>query len=299
MHILRGYVEEPIQGDFRDENAPAYPDTGNLTTGDCLIGKRSGDAKRFCSLFDRESESLDGLVWIGVFGAPALDVKVEPRCNIFSVSKSVRVLLPPVLVDHRDRADRYLERKLWNLVIVGHGTSLPLACCPRLLLCRAEHVAHDCCCCTVAILYEVTVNPESERGVSVSKATSNGTDVHPRSYELRSREVAQVMQSDSLCSDGITNPDEKRSDIVGSEWCRAVNERGENEGIRKKRCSDSLRPADDFILVFLKEGNADGIERNLPGVVRLRRLLGDSTGDDNHGTGHLNGVRTTLLGAFQ
>ena len=96
------------------------------------------------------------------------------------------------------------------------------------------------------------------------------------------------MQSDSLCSDGITNPDEKRGDIVGSKWGRAINERGENEGILQKRYSDSLGPANDFILVRLKKGNANRIERYLPGVVRLRCLLGNSTGDYDHGTGHLD-----------
>ena len=90
-------LEQLVQCDLRDENTPSYPDAGDLTSGDCLVGKRTGDAKGFCRLFDREGKSLDWLPRFCLFGSAALDVKVEPRCNVFGIAECVRVLLPPVL----------------------------------------------------------------------------------------------------------------------------------------------------------------------------------------------------------
>jgi hypothetical protein len=51
-------------------------------------------------------------------------VEIEPRCNVFGVTESVWILLPPVLVDHRDSANVYLERKFGNLIVLRHEPSL-------------------------------------------------------------------------------------------------------------------------------------------------------------------------------
>ncbi len=47
-------------------------------------------------------------------------------------------------------------------------------------------------------------------------------------------------------------------------------------------------PANDFTLVLLQEGNPGRIDGHFPEGISLRRLLGNATGNDDHGAGYFN-----------
>ncbi len=120
------------------------------------------------------------------------------------------------------------------------------------------------------------VHPEGEGGIGIAEEVGHSPDVHASVDELRCREVAEVVETHVGCSDGVAHPDEERRHVVGSEGRRRLDVGREDEGVGGERSPGVGDPLLDPLPVCREEGDADGVESDLPGAVGLGALLGES-----------------------
>jgi hypothetical protein len=115
----------------------------------------------------------------------------------------------------------------------------------------------------------------------------HGPDIHAYMDELRCREVTEVVETHVGCSDSVADPDEERRHVVRTEGGGRLNVRREDEGVVGERPSSLGDPLLDSLAVGSEEGDADGVESDLPGAVGLGALLGEPTRRHDEGPGDI------------
>ena len=109
----------------------------------------------------------------------------------------------------------------------------------------------------------------------MAEEVGHSPDVHARVDELRCREVPEIVETHVGCSDSVPDPDEERRHVVRPEGRGRLNVRREDEGVVGERPSGIGDPTLDLLAVCGEEGDADGVESDLPGAVSLGALLGE------------------------
>ena len=125
--LLPSTVQQPLQGDPGDEDAPADADAGNLAAGDGVVGGRPGDAEHDCSLLDSNGEPLDWPLLDDRPDSPSLDVQLVPLGDSDGFAEGIRVCVPPVQLGDRDAPDGLGASKLGK-VEVGLAYTSPVLC---------------------------------------------------------------------------------------------------------------------------------------------------------------------------
>ena len=158
---------------------------------------------------------------------------------------------------------------------------LPLG---RLLL-GTKDAAHDGGCCPVSFFDEVAVHPKGEGRVRVAEPVGHSSDVHASSNELGGSEVPKIMEPDVWSTDLVSDSDEERRHVVGTEGRLGFDEGGEDERIRTEGRSCGGDPLVNSCPMFGEQRNSERVESNLSGAPRLRGFLGEPTRHDNQRTG--------------
>jgi hypothetical protein len=151
-----------------------------------------------------------------------------------------------------------------------------------------QDVSHDDCSGTVTLFDRVAVNAQRKRRIGVTEPPSDRSNVYSCADQLRGREVPEIVKSDCRCFDGITNPNEERCHVVGSERYRAITEWREHEAFSiHVRSNRAGKPTGRFPEAA-QQGDSDAVKRNGTRPIRLRGLLGNSASDYDDGARHLD-----------
>lgn len=120
----------------------------------------------------------------------------------------------------------------------------------------------------------MAVDPKRQRRIRVTKEVGDRADIDPSTDELGGREMAEVVEADVRCANGLSDTNEEARHLVRAEGHRGLDAGRKHEGIRRKFASGCLcQPGSDLCERSLQQRYADDIESDLPGAVGQGGLL--------------------------